>query len=185
MARIPAKPVAAAKPSKLVGAPADEPETTEAPAGEATETTSDGPIIDLNDAAVKKLIRTAKARGFVTLDEINAVLPSEEVTSDQIEDIYAMFAEMGINVVESEEDTEVVAKTEEVELSAETALMKVEAPKPPSDRTDDPVRMYLREMGSVPLLTREGEVTLARKMERGKVRMQKAISRSPLITRTP
>ncbi len=180
MARIPAKPVAAAKPSKPVGAPADEPETTEAPAGEATETTSDGPIIDLNDAAVKKLIRTAKARGFVTLDEINAVLPSEEVTSDQIEDIYAMFAEMGINVVESEEDTEVVAKTEEVELSAETALMKVEAPKPPSDRTDDPVRMYLREMGAVELLSREGEIAIAKRIEAGREAMISGLCESPL-----
>jgi RNA polymerase primary sigma factor len=180
MARIPAKPVAAAKPSKLVGVPADEPETTEAPAGEATETTSDGPIIDLNDAAVKKLIRTAKARGFVTLDEINAVLPSEEVTSDQIEDIYAMFAEMGINVVESEEDTEVVAKTEEVELSAETALMKVEAPKPPSDRTDDPVRMYLREMGAVELLSREGEIAIAKRIEAGREAMISGLCESPL-----
>ena len=180
MARIPAKPVAAAKPSKLVGVPADEPETTEAPAGEATETTSDGPIIDLNDAAVKKLIRTAKARGFVTLDEINAVLPSEEVTSDQIEDIYAMFAEMGINVVESEEDTEVIAKTEEVELSAETALMKVEAPKPPSDRTDDPVRMYLREMGAVELLSREGEIAIAKRIEAGREAMISGLCESPL-----
>ena len=180
MARIPTKPVAAAKPNKTVAAPADEPETTEAPAGEATETTSDGPIIDLNDAAVKKLIRTAKARGFVTLDEINAVLPSEEVTSDQIEDIYAMFAEMGINVVESEEDTEAVAKTEEVELSAETALMKVEAPKPPSDRTDDPVRMYLREMGAVELLSREGEIAIAKRIEAGREAMISGLCESPL-----
>ncbi len=181
MARPPVKPVAAVqKPAKPVGAPADEPEVQEQPAGEAAETTSDGPIIDLNDAAVKKLIKIAKARGFVTLDEINAVLPSDEVTSDQIEDIYAMFAEMGINVVESEEDTEVAAKTEEVELSAETALMKVEAPKPPSDRTDDPVRMYLREMGAVELLSREGEIAIAKRIEAGREAMISGLCESPL-----
>ncbi|HEY4994807.1 MAG TPA: RNA polymerase sigma factor region1.1 domain-containing protein, partial [Aestuariivirga sp.] len=180
MARIPTKPVAAVKPNKSAAAPVDEQEPQEQPAGDAAETASDGPIIDLNDAAVKKLIKIAKARGFVTLDEINAVLPSEEVTSDQIEDIYAMFAEMGINVVESEEDTEVVAKTEEVELSAETALMKVEAPKAPSDRTDDPVRMYLREMGAVELLSREGEIAIAKRIEAGREAMISGLCESPL-----
>ena len=180
MARIPTKPVAAVKPNKSAAAPVDEQEPQEQPAGDAAETASDGPIIDLNDAAVKKLIKIAKARGFVTLDEINAVLPSEEVTSDQIEDIYAMFAEMGINVVESEEDTEVVAKTEEVELSAETALMKVEAPKAPSDRTDDPVRMYLREMGAVELLSREGEIAIAKRIESGREAMISGLCESPL-----
>jgi RNA polymerase primary sigma factor len=180
MARIPTKPVAAVKPNKSVAALVDEQEPLEQPAGDAAETASDGPIIDLNDAAVKKLIKIAKARGFVTLDEINAVLPSEEVTSDQIEDIYAMFAEMGINVVESEEDTEVVVKTEEVELSAETALMKVEAPKAPSDRTDDPVRMYLREMGAVELLSREGEIAIAKRIEAGREAMISGLCESPL-----
>ena len=181
MARIPTKPTAAAKPAKPGVPAAEEPEPTEQPAGEATETTTDGPIIDLNDAAVKKLIKTAKARGFVTLDEINAVLPSEEVTSDQIEDIYAMFAEMGITVVESEDDTEVSApKAEDGELSAETALMKVEAPKPPSDRTDDPVRMYLREMGAVELLSREGEIAIAKRIEAGREAMISGLCESPL-----
>ena len=181
MARIPPKPTATAKPAKPGAPVAEEREPTEQPAGEATEATTDGPIIDLNDAAVKKLIKTAKARGFVTLDEINAVLPSEEVTSDQIEDIYAMFAEMGITVVESEEDTEVSApKAEDGELSAETALMKVEAPKPPSDRTDDPVRMYLREMGAVELLSREGEIAIAKRIEAGREAMISGLCESPL-----
>ena len=183
MARLPVKPVApsaAIKPAKAMAPTADEPEIQEQPAGETAESTSDGPIIDLNDAAVKKLIKVAKARGFVTLDEINAVLPSEEVTSDQIEDIYAMFAEMGINVVESEEDSEPAPKAEEGELSAETALMKVEAPKAPSDRTDDPVRMYLREMGAVELLSREGEIAIAKRIEAGREAMISGLCESPL-----
>ncbi len=141
---------------------------------------SDGPVLDLSDAAVKRLIKLAKARGYVTLDELNAVLPSEEVTSDQIEDIYSMLAEMGITVVESEEENEsVVAKVEEVE-SSETALMKVEAPKVPTDRTDDPVRMYLREMGRVELLSREGEIAIAKRIEAGREAMISGLCESPL-----
>ncbi len=153
--------------------PADEPEAPEADG-------ADGPVLDLSDAAVKRLIKTAKARGYVTLDELNAVLPSEEVTSDQIEDVYSMLAEMGITVVESEEENEsVVAKVEEVE-SSETALMKVEAPKLPSDRTDDPVRMYLREMGRVELLSREGEIAIAKRIEAGREAMISGLCESPL-----
>ncbi len=178
MARPPIRP-AAAKPAKDLVPPADEVEATDVPGGDVVET-GDGPIIDLNDAAVKRLIKLAKARGFVTLDELNAVLPSEEVTSDQIEDVYAMFAEMGITVVESEEETEtIVAKVEEVE-STETALMKVDAPKPPADRTDDPVRMYLREMGAVELLSREGEIAIAKRIEAGREAMISGLCESPL-----
>src|SRR5690348_15582675 len=90
---------------------------------DAPETPADGkdsPVLDLTDAAVKRMIKQAKSRGYVTLDELNAVMPSEEVTSDQIEDIYAMLADMGITVVESEEETETAAKTEEVVESTET-----------------------------------------------------------------
>jgi len=105
MARPPAKTATALKPAKDMAPPPEETEPPEQPGGDTNEG-GDGPIIDLNDAAVKKLIKTAKARGYVTLDEINAVLPSDEVTSDQIEDVYGMFSEMGINVVESEEETE-------------------------------------------------------------------------------
>ncbi len=178
MARPPVKPVATAKPAKDVAPPAEEPEPVEQPGGDDV---ADGPIIDLNDAAVKRLLKTAKARGYVTLDELNAVLPSEEVTSDQIEDVYAMFAEMGITVVESEEESEnIVAKVEEGEASTETALMKVEAPKPPSDRTDDPVRMYLREMGAVELLSREGEIAIAKRIEAGREAMISGLCESPL-----
>ncbi len=172
MARTPIRP-----PSKPEVDPATPPEEGEAPEAAAD---GDGPVLDLNDAAVKRLIKLAKARGYVTLDELNAVLPSEEVTSDQIEDIYSMLAEMGITVVESEEETEnVAAKVEEVE-SGETALMKVDAPKPPADRTDDPVRMYLREMGAVELLSREGEIAIAKRIEAGREAMISGLCESPL-----
>jgi RNA polymerase primary sigma factor len=156
--------------------PANEDGNTEADVPEAGQ---DSPLLDLTDAAVKRLIKTAKARGYVTLDELNAVLPSDEVTSDQIEDIYGMLAEMGITVVESEEETEnVVAKVEEE--SGSTEIMKVDAPKLPADRTDDPVRMYLREMGAVELLSREGEIAIAKRIEAGRETMIAGLCESPL-----
>src|ERR1700682_6246766 len=135
-------------------------EKEEAPEKEAAETPNT-PLFDLADAAVKKLIRTAKKRGYVTHDQINAVLPSEEVNSEQIEDVLAMFSEMGINVVETEEaEAEEEPKEEaEEEPEAEGELVEVARAVPakteakePAERTDDPVRMYLREMGSVELL---------------------------------
>src|SRR3954453_15444628 len=110
------------------------------------------PLLDLSDAAVKKLIRTAKKRGYVTHDQINSVLPSEEVNSEQIEDVLALFSEMGINVVETEEaETEEEPKEEaEEEPEAEGELVEVARQVPakaetkePTERTDDPVRMYL------------------------------------------
>jgi RNA polymerase primary sigma factor len=146
---------------------------------EVPEAGQDSPLLDLTDAAVKRLIKVAKARGYVTLDELNAVLPSDEVTSDQIEDIYAMLGEMGISVVESEEETEnIVSKVEEESTSTE--IMKVEAPKVPADRTDDPVRMYLREMGAVELLSREGEIAIAKRIEAGREAMIAGLCESPL-----
>ncbi len=174
MARMPA-------PGKPIGKDEQE-QATPNEEGDAPESNdaTDGPVLDLSDAAVKRLIKLAKARGYVTLDELNAVLPSEEVTSDQIEDIYSMLAEMGITVVESEEENEsVTAKVEEIE-SSETALMKVEAPKAPADRTDDPVRMYLREMGRVELLSREGEIAIAKRIEAGREAMISGLCESPL-----
>jgi RNA polymerase primary sigma factor len=140
----------------------------------------DSPVLDLSDAAVKRMIKAAKARGYVTLDELNSVMPSEEVTSDQIEDIYAMLADMGITVVESEEETENVVAKVEGEESTETAVMKVEAAKVPTDRTDDPVRMYLREMGQVELLSREGEIAIAKRIEAGREAMIAGLCESPL-----
>ncbi|WP_407050275.1 RNA polymerase sigma factor RpoD [Methyloraptor flagellatus] len=172
---------------------AAEQEETEAQAPE----TQDGPLLDLSDAAVKRMIKLAKKRGFVTYDELNEVLPSEEVTSEQIEDILAMLNEMGINVVETDEaedqeeggakaqsgagggDEEEVEGGDLVEAtSSAPALTK--AAREPADRTDDPVRMYLREMGSVELLSREGEIAIAKRIEAGREAMIAGLCESPL-----
>jgi RNA polymerase primary sigma factor len=149
------------------------------------------PLLDLSDAAVKKMIKQAKKRGYVTYEQLNAVMPSEEVTSEKIEDVLAMMNEMGINVVETEEadnedDEEGREEAEEeeaeggdlVEVSAKTPA-KSEA-KEPAERTDDPVRMYLREMGSVELLSREGEIAIAKRIEAGREAMIAGLCESPL-----
>src|SRR5271155_752635 len=106
-----------------------------------TETPTDGPLLDLTDAGVKKFIKQAKARGYVTMDELNKVLPSEEVTSEAIEDTLAMLSEMGVNVVEAEEDAE-VPEGGEGAVREETAGAKAAHKQSNFDRTDDPVRMY-------------------------------------------
>src|SRR6201997_2165813 len=142
---------------------------------EPQETTSDGPLLDLTDTAVKKFIKQAKARGYVTMDELNKVLPSEEVTSEAIEDTLAMLSEMGVNVVEAEED----AEGGEVAVREETALVET-SKEPAYDRTDDPVRMYLREMGSVELLSREGEIAIAKRIEAGRDTMIRGLCESAL-----
>ncbi|WP_371851658.1 MULTISPECIES: RNA polymerase sigma factor RpoD [Rhodoplanes] len=147
------------------------------------------PLLDLTDAAVRKMIKLAKKRGYVTHDQINAVLPSEEVTSDQIEDIFAMLNEMGINVVEQEEhDAEEASDdSHEEEEESEGELVEVTRATPaktersePGERTDDPVRMYLREMGSVELLSREGEIAIAKRIEAGREAMIAGLCESPL-----
>ena len=151
--------------------------TTAAETPEA-ETTSDGPLLDLTDAGVKKFIKQAKARGYVTMDELNKVLPSEEVTSEQIEDTLAMLSEMGVNVVENEEQGE---ESEVTEVAVREESQVVETTKEASyDRTDDPVRMYLREMGSVELLSREGEIAIAKRIEAGRDTMIRGLCESAL-----
>ena len=138
----------------------------------------DGPLLDLTDAAVKKFIKQAKARGYVTMDELNKVLPSEEVTSEQIEDTLAMLSEMGVNVIESEDQAE-EGEAADVAVREETAV--VETTKEAAyDRTDDPVRMYLREMGSVELLSREGEIAIAKRIEAGRDTMIRGLCESAL-----
>src|SRR5258705_299496 len=133
------------------------------------------PLLDLSDAAVKKMIKQAKKRGFVTFDQLNEVLPSDTTSPEQIEDIMSMLSDMGINVSEAEEaDTEEDNKEEaedetdnelvEVTQKAVTEVKKSE----PGERTDDPVRMYLREMGTVELLSREGEIAIAKRIEAGR-----------------
>ena len=149
--------------------------------GKDTENTSEGsdkPLLDMSDAAVKKMIKRAKQRGFVTYDELNEVLPSEEVSSEQIEDTWSMLADMGINVVESEEETDDATETAERVQSG--LPMKVERASEPVDRTDDPVRMYLREMGTVELLSREGEIAIAKRIEAGREAMIHGLCESPL-----
>jgi RNA polymerase primary sigma factor len=147
----------------------------------------DGPILDLSDQSVKRLIRTAKARGYVTYDELNSVMPSEEVTSEQIEDVMAMFSEMGVNVVEQEEEEEEGNRPAEASDEEETRAVapqnlpvRTETRSEPTERTDDPVRMYLREMGSVELLSREGEIAIAKRIEAGHEAMIAGLCESPL-----
>ena len=162
---------------------------SEDPAPAAAETPErDSPLLDLSDQAVKRLLKSAKARGYVTLDQLNAVLPSEEVTPDQIEDTMAMLSDMGINVVENEEGEDAAEGAEEPAadeeegraLVAQGAVAKAETKSEPSERTDDPVRMYLREMGSVELLSREGEIAIAKRIEAGREAMIAGLCESPL-----
>jgi RNA polymerase primary sigma factor len=157
-------------------APGDQQDETEAP--DTPSGSQDSPLLDLTDAAVKRMIKAAKTRGYVTYDELNSVLPSEQVSSEQIEDTMAMLADMGINVVDSEEEAE---EAQPVEADPEAQLpVKVERTSEPGDRTDDPVRMYLREMGSVELLSREGEIAIAKRIEAGREAMIQGLCESPL-----
>jgi RNA polymerase primary sigma factor len=161
---------------------------TEEPAAEVQE--RDSPLLDLSDQSVKKLLKTAKARGYVTYDELNSVLPSEEVSSEQIEDTMAMLSDMGINVVETEESEEAQEEAEEPEeeegggggraLATQASVPATTGRSEPTERTDDPVRMYLREMGSVELLSREGEIAIAKRIEAGREAMIAGLCESPL-----
>ncbi|WP_386680716.1 RNA polymerase sigma factor RpoD [Loktanella sp. R86503] len=139
--------------------------------------------LDMSQAAVKKMIQDARERGYITYDQLNAVLPPEQVSSDQIEDVMSMLSEMGIQVTEeeeSEESEEPAGPTDiaTIQGSRDVALGGAEAEK--LDRTDDPVRMYLREMGSVELLSREGEIAIAKRIEAGRNTMILGLCESPL-----
>jgi RNA polymerase primary sigma factor len=149
------------------------------------------PLLELSDVAVKALIRSAEKCGYVTHEQINALLSSEEVMSEQIEDVLAKFSEMGLNVVETEEaepgnegahegpdDDDDDTGSEMVE--AKSMPLAVVKKKLPSERTDDPVRLYLREMGSVELLSREGEIAIAKRIEAGREAMIAGLCGSPL-----
>jgi RNA polymerase primary sigma factor len=152
----------------------------------ATAETTDSPLLDLSDQAVKKMIKAAKARGFITYDELNEVLPSSEVSSEQIEDIMSMLSDMGINVVDSDEVEEADAGALDEEEDDRGGIAAPVPAKPEkttelaADRTDDPVRMYLREMGSVELLSREGEIAIAKRIEAGREAMIAGLCESPL-----
>src|SRR6201990_1718302 len=155
-------------------------------ATDAPVETQDGPLLDLSDAAVKKMIKQAKKRGFVTFDQLNEVLPSDTTSPEQIEDIMSMMSDMGINVTEPEDadsedekdDAEDETDNELVEITqkAVTEVKKSE----PGERTDDPVRMYLREMGTVELLSREGAIAIAKRIEAGREAMIAGLCESPL-----
>ncbi len=164
---------------------------TEEPAGSAEAVEKDAPLLDLSDQSVKRLLKVGKQRGYVTHDELNAVLPSEEVTPDQIEDTMAMLSDMGITVVEQEDgeegaepaDTAVAGAADDEEgrsVMAQSLPAKTETRAEPAERTDDPVRMYLREMGSVELLSREGEIAIAKRIEAGREAMIAGLCESPL-----
>src|SRR5690349_19528189 len=165
-------------------------EKEEAPEKEEGAPDTPLPLLDLSDAGVKKMIKAAKKRGYVTIDQINEVMPSGEVSSDQIEDIYAMLNEMGINVVETEDnDNDAEDKDEADDDDEDTGTEVVETKakslattekKEPSERTDDHVRMKLREMGSVALLSREGEIAIAKRIEAGREAMIAGLCESPL-----
>src|SRR6478735_6003492 len=152
-----------------------------------TAEAGDAPLIDLNDVAVRKLIARAKKRGYITVDELNEALPQDQMASEQIEDIMSAINEMGINVVENEEEADDGEKEEEASPEDEVDPLDDGGPRPAAatkkeavDRTDDPVRMYLREMGAVELLSREGEIAIAKRIEAGRDTMIWGLCESPM-----
>jgi RNA polymerase primary sigma factor len=159
--------------------------TKAATAAETTETreeAAEGPLIDATAATIKKMVARGKERGYVTYDELNAALPPDQVSSEQIEDTMTMLSEAGINVIESEEGEEpAAAATEEEGGDGEPRAGNLDDED--IGRTDDPVRMYLREMGSVELLSREGEIAIAKRIEAGRDMMIGGICENPLTIR--
>ena len=156
---------------------------------EAKADGNDAPLLDLNEASVKKLLTRAKKRGYITYDELNEALPQDQMTSEQIEDIMAALSEMGINIIENDEPAddgaEAVRKEDEDEdepepVEGDLGTAPVAVVKAPLDRTDDPVRMYLREMGAVELLSREGEIAIAKRIEAGRNTMIAGLCESPM-----
>ncbi len=150
-------------------------------APEAREEAAEASPLDTVTAAIKKMVAKGKERGYVTYDEINGALPPEKVSSEQIEDTMTMLSELGVNIVENEEGEEPTAKEgEEEEAEAKTGGNLDDED---IGRTDDPVRMYLREMGSVELLSREGEIAIAKRIEAGREMMIGGLCESPLTMR--
>ena len=151
-------------------------DTEEAPAADQdTEVT-----LDMSQAAVKRMIAEARDRGYITYDQLNAVLPPEQVSSEQIEDVMSMLSEMGINVIEEDEGEDAQSPTDLPETSGSRDIVLAGSQSETLDRTDDPVRMYLREMGSVELLSREGEIAIAKRIEAGRNTMIAGLCESPL-----
>ncbi len=156
-------------------------ETNEKPDG------GDAPLIDLNEAMLKKLIGRAKKRGYITYDELNNALPQDQMSSEQIEDVMSALSEMGVNIVENEEadedepaEPDLEAGLDDGDTGGEGERFVLEKKKETVDRTDDPVRMYLREMGAVELLSREGEIAIAKRIEAGRDTMIWGLCESPI-----
>src|ERR1700704_6200307 len=152
---------------------------TAADTAETREEVAEAPLLDTIALAIKKMVLRGKERGYLTYDELNAALPQDQVSSEQIEDTMTMLSELGINVIESEESEE-PAEAEAEDGEAET---RGNVDGDDIGRTDDPVRMYLREMGSVELLSREGEIAIAKRIEAGRGMMIGGICESPLTMR--
>ena len=146
----------------------------------AREESGDAPLIDSAGVAIKRMIAKGRERGYITYDDINAALPSDRVSSEQIEDTMAMISELGINVVESEEGEE----TQEQRPAGAAQPAVANANDAELGRTDDPVRMYMREMGAVELLSREGEIAIAKRIEAGREMMIGALWENPLTLHT-
>src|SRR5713101_9076716 len=146
---------------------------------EIREEAAEAPLLDSLAAGIKKMLARGKERGYLTYDELNAALPPDQVSSEQIEDTMTMLSELGINVIENEESEEPAA------AEAEEGDSEVRGNLDDDDvgRTDDPVRMYLREMGSVELLSREGEIAIAKRIEAGREMMIGGLCESPLTMR--
>ena len=136
--------------------------------------------LDLSQADVKTMIANARKRGYITYDELNNVLPPDQVSSEQIEDVMSMLSEMGVNVIEAEDAEEEEAKSTELVETKSRDVSTANAPEEKLERTDDPVRMYLREMGTVELLSREGEIAIAKRIEAGRNTMIAGLCESPL-----
>src|SRR6476659_5901749 len=151
-----------------------------------TQDSGDAPLIDLNDASIKKLIARAKKRGVITYEELNEALPQDQMSSEQIEDVMSAISEMGVNIVETaddadDDDDEPAPQEDEVDPLDDGGPRPAAATKKePTDRTDDPVRMYLREMGAVELLSREGEIAIAKRIEAGRDIMIWGLCESPI-----
>src|SRR5580700_7789971 len=146
---------------------------------ETREEAAETPLLDQTAVAIKKMMVRGKERGYLTYDELNAALPTDQLSPDQIEDVMTQLSEMGINVIESE-DTEEPAAAEVDDADAE---VRGNLDDDDIGRTDDPVRMYLREMGSVELLSREGEIAIAKRIEAGREMMIGGICENPLTIR--
>lgn len=147
-----------------------------------TKDSGDSPVIDMNDAGLKKLLAKAKRRGYLTYDELNEALPQDQMSSDQMEDIMSSISEMGVNIVENDDEAaEEKEEVESIDTNAPDTKSAASLPKKVAgDRTDDPVRMYLREMGAVELLSREGEIAIAKRIESGRDTMILGLCESPI-----